>query len=154
MTRALNAMFAFGLACLCSISHADQFSVAGAWTRASVPGQKVAGVYLDITSAIDARLVAVDSAIARVAEFHLMSVKDGMMRMRAVDAIDLPAGKMVKLKPGGYHVMLFDLNRVLKAGDRIPVHLSLEGANGFRKRLEIDVEVRNIDGSRVQDPHD
>jgi copper(I)-binding protein len=153
MTRMRIAAVAFFCVSLPGVSYADQIRVTEAWTRAGVPGQKVAGIYFDILSTVDAKLVAVDTAVARVAELHLMSVENGTMRMRAVRAIDLPAGQTVRLKPGGYHVMLFDLTRSLEAGERIPIQLSVEDVNGMRTRLEIGAEVRNIDGSKLRD-HD
>ncbi len=154
MNRVLTTALVFFCASLSGNVFADQISVTGVWTRASAPGQKVAGIYFDIVSPVDARLVGVDAAIARVAEFHLMSVENGTMRMRAVLAVDLPAGKAISLKPGGYHVMLFDLERSLRAGERIPIQLSVEDAGGRRTRLKVDAEVRNLDGSKVRDHHD
>jgi len=154
MNRVLKTVLVFLCASLSGNVCADQISVTGAWTRASAPGQKVAGIYFDIVSAVDARLVGVDAAIARVAELHLMSVENGTMRMRAVRAVDLPAGKAISFKPGGYHVMLFDLKRSLRAGERIPIQVSIEGAGGRRTRLKFDAEVRNLDGSKVRDHHD
>ena len=88
----LTTAFAFYCVCLSGIACADQISVTDVWTRAGAPGQKVAGIYFDIESAVDAKLVAVSTPIARVAELHLMTVDNGTMRMRAVLAVDLPAG--------------------------------------------------------------
>jgi copper(I)-binding protein len=56
------------------------------------------------------------------------------MKMRAVPSLDLPAGKAVDLKPGGYHVMLMDLKKPLTAGDTIPITLVVESA-GQRETL-------------------
>ena len=123
MTRALITALAFICVFLSGIARADQISVSNIWTRAGVPGQKVAGIYFDIVSTVDAKLVAVETEIARAAELHLMTVADGTMRMRAVPSVDLQAGKLVSFKPGGYHVMLFDLKRSLLAGERIPIQL-------------------------------
>jgi copper(I)-binding protein len=57
----------------------------------------------------------------RPAELHQMAMEGQTMRMRAVDAIELPAGQAVNLASGGYHVMLFDLKRQLKEGETVPV---------------------------------
>ncbi len=148
----LRSAFVTALAFVCisfsGVAGAAQVTVSEAWTRATVPGQTVAGIYFDIVSAVDAKLVGVDTAIARVAELHLMRVEDGTMRMRAVPAVELPAGKTVSFKPGGYHVMLFDLKRPLRAGERIVVQVSVQDVNGEESKPEIEVDVRNLDGSK------
>jgi periplasmic copper chaperone A len=135
---------------LAGAAGADGLSVSGAWTRATAPGQKVAGLYLDIESSGAARLVGVESPAAESAELHLMTMDGGTMRMRAVDAIDLPAGKTVSLKPGGYHVMLFGLKDALKAGGSVPFTLTVVDSKGGRHTVEMSAQVRNLDGS---DPH-
>jgi copper(I)-binding protein len=70
-----------------------------------------------------------------------MLVEDGMMHMRKVAAINVPAGGVVKLEPGGYHLMIIDLNRELKAGAQVRVTLR------FSNRIEktINVPVKNRD---------
>ena len=68
--------------------------------------------------------------------------------MRALpNGLELPAGKTVELKPGGYHVMLMDLKRSLKAGDVVPVTLVVEGADKKRETIDLNIEVRDIKGS-------
>lgn len=111
--------------------------VSGAWARATMPGQKVAGVYMQLRSDGPARLVGVKTDAASSAEVHQMSHEGGVMRMRRLESLELPAGKTVKLEPGGYHVMLLDIVRPLKAGERIAVTLVVDRAG---KRLEIPVE--------------
>jgi len=67
-----------------------------------------------------------------------------VMRMRAVPALALPAGQTVELKPGGYHVMLMDLKAPVKAGEVVPLTLTLESAGGQRSTLDIQAEVRAL----------
>jgi hypothetical protein len=62
--------------------------------------------------------------------------------MRAIPALDLPAGKAVELKPGGYHVMLMELKQALKAGDTVPLTLTVEGKDGKRETVELKVPVK------------
>ena len=149
--------FVFGLSALCGlfvgVAFAGDVVVSEAWTRASAPEQKVAGVYFDIESAVDAKLVGVETSLTDAAEIHLMSMEDGVMRMRAVPAVDLPAGKTVKFKPGGYHVMLFDLRQPLKAGAQIALELLVEYEDGEQARLPVTADVRNLDGSKAQHHH-
>jgi copper(I)-binding protein len=75
-----------------------------------------------------------------------MKMDGGVMRMFAVDGVDLPANRTVKLAPGGYHVMLMDLKRTLKAGERVPLRLTFELAGKKRETVEVDVEVRSVTG--------
>ena len=121
---------------------ADAIRVLDPWARATVPGQKVGGVYMEIVSSRDARLVGVSSPAAGSAEVHSMTMDGGTMRMRAVEALDLPAGTPVRLAPGGYHVMLFDLKKPLVAGQKVPLTLVIE-ENGKRvQKIAVSAIVR------------
>jgi copper(I)-binding protein len=71
-----------------------------------------------------------------------MAMDGGVMKMRAIPSLALPAGKAVDLKPGGYHVMLMDLKAQVKDGDTVPVTLVVEGKDGKRQSLEIKVLAR------------
>ncbi|UCH47857.1 MAG: copper chaperone PCu(A)C [Betaproteobacteria bacterium] len=135
------------------LAFAGDVTVSEAWTRATVPAQKVAGVYFDIESSADARLVGVHTDLTEAAEIHLMRMGDGVMQMRSVSAVDLPASQTVSFKPGGYHVMLFDLPRQLQAGERISLELIVEDANGQQSEVAVTVQVRNLDGSKVHQHH-
>jgi copper(I)-binding protein len=66
----------------------------------------------------------------------------GVMKMRAIPSVALPAGKAVDLKPGGYHVMLMDLKAQVKDGDTVPVTLVVEGKDGKRQSVELKVPAR------------
>jgi len=129
---------------------AEGVRVTDVWARATAPGQSVAGIYLNIVSDADARLTAVECRVAGRAELHRMRMDGGTMRMRAVDAIDLPAGQTVALKPGDYHVMLFDLRKPLKPGDQVPIKLTVVDAGGAKRTVAATVQVKNLDGS---EPH-
>jgi len=67
-----------------------------------------------------------------------------VMKMRAIPGLDLPAGKAVELKPGGYHVMLMDLKVQVKEGDEVPLSLVIEGRDGKRQTLELKVPARAL----------
>ena len=121
-----------------------------AWVRATVPGQSVAGAYLDIAVAAPAALVAVESSVAGQAQLHAMSMDGGVMKMRPVGRIELPAHQTVSLKPGGYHVMLIDIKRQLKAGERVPLKFTLLDSHGNKSTLEVDAEVRAAGGMGQQ----
>lgn len=123
---------------------AAQTTVADAWVRATVPQQKASGLFGTITAARGGRVVGVSSPLAGIAEVHEMSMAGDVMKMRAVPALELPAGKPVKLAPGGVHVMLMDLKRQLKAGETVPVTFVVEGAGGRRESVEVKAAVKAV----------
>ena len=127
-------------------AQAQPVEVKDAWIRGTVGGQKATGAFMSLTSHAPARLVAASSPAAGVVEIHSMKMDGGVMRMSAVDGIELPANRTVKLAPGAYHVMLLDLKRTLKAGERVPLRLTFEIAGKKRETVEIDVEVRSVTG--------
>ena len=135
-----------GWALWVSGAHAQPVEVKDAWIRGTVAGQKATGAFMSLTSRSPARLVAAASPAAGVAEIHSTKMEGGVMRMAAVDGVELPANRTVKLAPGGYHVMLMDLKRTLKAGERVPLRLTFELAGKKRETVEVDVEVRSVTG--------
>ena len=128
-----------------------QVSVKDAWVRATVPQQKATGAFMQLVSAKDARLVEAKSQVAGVVEIHEMAMVDQVMKMRAVPGLELPAGKMVELKPGGYHVMLLDLKGQVKDGDTVPLTLVVEGRDGKRQTLELKVPARPLNAAAQKD---
>ncbi len=82
-------------------------------------------------------LTSASSDAARTVELHEVQKEGGMMKMRPVKSIPVPAGGTVELKPGGYHIMLLDLKHDLKPGDTVPVTLSFE--HGGELRIEAAV---------------
>lgn len=115
--------------------------VDGAWARASVQGQTGTGAFMALTAREPLKLVAVASPAAGVAEVHEMKVEGDVMRMRAIDALDLPAGKTVELKPGGYHVMLLDLKAPLMKDSVVPLTLVFRDAKGAESRMQLQLPV-------------
>jgi copper(I)-binding protein len=120
-----------------------QTSVKDAWVRGTVAQQKATGAFMQITSTQGGKLVSAQSPLAGIAEVHEMAMDGNVMKMRAVPALELPAGKAVELKPGGYHVMLMDLKQPLKDGDSVPLTLVIEGKDGKRETLEVKAAVKS-----------
>lgn len=112
-----------------------------AWVRATVPGQKGSGAFFKITAKAATRLVGISSPVAGVAEVHEMKMEGDVMKMRALTGLDLPAGKTVELKSGGYHLMLMDLKQTLVAGSSVPVTLMFKDAQGQNSKLELRLPV-------------
>jgi periplasmic copper chaperone A len=115
--------------------------VEGAWVRSSVAGQQGTGAFMRITSPQPLKLVGVSTPVAGVAEVHEMKMEGDVMLMRPVTQLDLPAGKTVELKPGGYHLMLLDLKQPLPKDSVVPLTLVLRDAKGRESRMELKVPV-------------
>ena len=94
-----------------------------------------------LTSDSDARLVGADSPAASVVEIHEMIMDGNVMKMNAIPGLDLPAGKTVELKPGGYHVMLLDLKAPLAKDTAVPLTLVFQDAKGAESKLNLSVPV-------------
>ena len=114
---------------LCGSVHAE-VAVSNAWARATAPGQEVGAAYLSLKSDKPAKLTALSSPVADSVEIHEMSMKNGVMKMRMLKTLDLPAGKLVKLEPGGFHLMLVDLKKPLQAGENIDIVLTFKDSKG------------------------
>ena len=120
---------------------AANLSVTDAWARATMPGQKVSGAYMQLQSDADARLVSASSPAVPRVEVHEMKMDGDVMRMREVKSIELPKGKTVSLEPGGYHIMLMNLTKPIAAGEVIPLTLVVE-SGGKRQTIEVKAEAR------------
>ena len=136
----------WAIAALLSVSAAQaQTTVKDAWVRGTVAQQKATGAFAQITAAKGGRLVSAASPLAGVVEIHEMAMEGTTMKMRALpNGLELPAGKTVELKPGGYHVMLMDLKQPLKAGDTVPLTLVVEAADKKRETLELKLPVKAL----------
>jgi len=116
-----------------------QVSAERPWTRATPPGAKVGAGFVTLKNAGAAdRVVGAATPVAGRVEMHVTLREGEVMRMREVQAIDVPAGGSFELKPGGAHLMLVDLKRPLKKGETVPLTLRLE--KGGELKLELAVE--------------
>jgi copper(I)-binding protein len=119
---------------------AGDLVVSQAWSRATPNGAKIGGGYLTIENkgAVADRLIGVSADVAGKVEVHEMAVNNGVMTMRPLDnGLAIEPGKTVKLAPGGYHLMMFDLKSPLKQGDRLPVTLEFEKAGKVAVSLDV-----------------
>jgi copper(I)-binding protein len=111
------------------------------WSRATPGGARIGGAFLTIENKGSSpdRLVGATAEIAGKIEVHEMKTNDGVMAMRpSENGVTIEPGKTVKLAPGGYHLMLFDLKSPLKQGDKVPVTLQFEKAG--KVNLSFDVQ--------------
>jgi hypothetical protein len=134
------------LSCFCAAASiaAAQTAVSEPWVRGTVAQQKSTGAFMKLTSTQGGKLVSAQSPVAGVVEIHEMAMEGNVMKMRAVPGLDLPAGKAVELKPGGYHVMLMDLKQQVKAGDTVPISLVIEGKDGKKETIEVKAPVKAL----------
>jgi copper(I)-binding protein len=139
--RKILALAAAGLFATAALA---QVTVSEPWVRATVPAQKSSGAFMQLRSAKDARLVGVRTPVAGNAELHQMEMQGQSMKMRAVDGIALPAGQVVNLASGGYHIMLFDLKRQLKDGETVPLTLVVEDAQHKRSDVNVTMQVKPL----------
>ncbi len=133
------AAIALGIATSAS---AQTVTIKNAWVRVSVPGQNATGAFMSISSTETTRLIGVATPVAGVAEVHEMKMDGGVMRMRAVEGgLEIPAGKTVELKSGGYHLMLMDLKAALPKASTVPMTLVFQDSKGVESRLELKLPV-------------
>lgn len=148
MTK-LFACFLLGFSLvLNAAAQAGEVVVRDAWSRATAPGQDAAMVDFTISSPEAARLTGFECNFCAAAELHSMSHENGMMKMRQVEYIDLPAGKPVNLGSGGYHLMLMGLKRPLQAGEQVSLTLRVRGADGREQKIPVTAEVRPINAPK------
>jgi periplasmic copper chaperone A len=124
-----------------------QTTVKDAWVRGTVAQQKATGAFFSISSVGGGKLLSASSPAAGVVEIHEMMMDGSTMKMRAVPAVDLPPGKAVELKPGGYHVMLMDLKAPLTAGQSIDLTLVVEGKDGKQENITVKAPVKALGGA-------
>jgi periplasmic copper chaperone A len=118
---------------------ADAVQVGDAYARAVPPGQTNSAMFMELTndSGADQKLVGAESPVCDAAELHTHLMQGGMMKMRRIENIDLPAGKTVALQPGGLHVMLIGLKKQLVPGES--VDLTLTFADGSHESVKAPV---------------
>ena len=141
------------LACLAVSSAHAQVRVTDPWVRATVAQQQATGAFMQLTAPTDTRLVSAASPAAAIVEIHEMAMENDVMRMRQIPGLALPAGKPVALAPGGYHIMLIDLIRQVKPGDKVPLTLVFEQAGGKRETAQVQAEVRALNAPNTAPRH-
>lgn len=138
----MKNIFLFLLLTISASSWAGPISIENAYIRLLPPTQSITGAFMVLknTSQSDVALVHVQTDISRLAELHTHLQENGMMRMRQLEKINIPANASTELQPGGYHIMLIDLKSPLTLGQK--VSLSLEFDDGSREQIQ--AEVKNI----------
>jgi len=125
---------------------ADSVKVDNAWVRATAPGQKVAGGFMNLTADADMVLLGGSSPVSKTLELHIMKMDGGVMEMRQVKEIALPKGQTVSLEPGGLHVMFIGLKGQIREGQKVPMTLLVKGTDGKEQNLVLEAVARKSGG--------
>jgi len=145
-------LFAFLAMFFAAQSYASEITVTDAWARETAPGQENGSVGLLITSQNDARLISVETTAAASAEIHTMTMDNGVMKMRQLENLPLPARQAVSLGPGGDHLMLFGIKQPLKAGGKVPLSLTVQFADKRIEKIKINALIKPLTSAR-EHPH-
>lgn len=116
--------------------------ISNAWTRATQQGQDVGASYMTLKANTDLVLTSAESSITQDVEIHSMTMENGVMKMRMLDELPLKADTAVELAPGGVHLMLFDLEDQLSAGDKVTFTLHFKTLQGKELSATIDSPVK------------
>ena len=131
-----------------------QVTVQDPWVRGTVPMQQASGAFMQLSATKDTRLVAAKSPVANVVEIHEMVMDNNIMKMRQVPGLDIVPGRVLELKPGGYHVMLIELKQQLKGGDVVPITLFFEDTQTKKQfTQEVQAPVTALGGGNMPMKH-
>ncbi len=123
-----------------NLSFAKGLSISDPYVREVPPGQMISAAFMMLKNDTnkEVALIKASSDVAKTVELHEHVHDGGMMKMRQVPKIVIPANGVTPLKPGGYHIMLIGLTRKIKAGDKI--NLTLDFDNGDQEKITATVK--------------
>jgi len=135
MIRSSSLIAAILFASSSLVVQAAEIAIGDPYARAVPPGQPNSAVFMSLqnSSTADRALVNAESPAAKTVELHTNVNEGGVMQMRRIEKIEVPAGKTVTLKPGGLHVMLIGLKEALEPGAM--VHLTLTFDDGSKSHV-------------------
>jgi|TARA_R110002096_G_scaffold309403_4_gene504088 periplasmic copper chaperone A len=139
MRRLLVVIVALFMLPIGATAQQGDIVVSGEWARPILIAGRPGGAYFHIKNngAMADKLIGVTSSVSARVEMHEHTMKDGVMKMSQVMSIDVPAGGTVELKPGGYHIMLFETNNKYGPGDKIDLTLKFESGVTVEKELDV-----------------
>ncbi|SDK80080.1 hypothetical protein SAMN05192566_2476 [Methylophilus rhizosphaerae] len=117
-------------------AHAD-LQVLDAWVKPTMPGQPVAGAYMTLVADKETEIVDLSSPVAGKTEVHSMSMQGNVMKMKRLARVKLKAGEKMELKPGGFHIMLMELNHQIKEGEVVPISLVTQDGSGKKTTVSV-----------------
>ena len=137
---------------LCSTTIAAQsISIDNGYVREVIPGNSITSAYMVINnnSAENISLIGASAKVSPRVEIHAHSMEDGMMKMRQLDAIEVKGKQSVTLQPMGFHLMMFDLAKPIKAGQSIDLILKFSGG----KEVKVALPVKSIKQKKQHHHH-
>lgn len=142
-TLSLAALLACALPSFAHEYKAGDLTIGHPWSRELPPNAPAGAAYFTLhnqgTQAD--RLLGASTPRAQKSELHTHVHQNGLMKMQQIPAVDIPAHGEVTFQPGGNHVMLFGLDKPLKAGEQFPLTLQFEKAG----KVEVQVKVESAD---------
>lgn len=121
-----------------TLSAGAKVTVENAWVRQMPPGMDVtAGFMVVKNDGKKTEIKKIKAGFAKVAELHTHVVEEGIMQMRKVDSMTVPAKGELKLRPHGKHIMFFGVKSSLKAGDKEKVEIILSNGEKIEAQFEI-----------------
>lgn len=128
-----------------NIKPIDKIEILNPWARASLSPNNNSAAYLTIKNSSDTQVTLISAGAMKIAnnvELHQSYVDEkGISKMTAIDKIVVPANSEITLKPAGMHVMLLDLKRALRAGDKFKLDLKFQGIG--TKTVDVEVKASN-----------
>jgi len=146
------------VASLCLLAAATlaqaQVTIQDPWVRGTVPKQQASGAFMQLSASKDTRLIAAQSPVANVVEIHEMLMDNNIMKMRQIPGLDIVPGRVLELKPGGFHIMLIELKQQLKGGDVVPITLIFEDTQTKKQfTQEVQAPVTALGGGNMPMKH-
>ncbi|MEO7253381.1 MAG: copper chaperone PCu(A)C [Casimicrobium sp.] len=110
-----------------------------AWARVTPGAVKNSAAFMTFNNAgVADKLISVTGSVAKEVQMHSMVTEGGMMKMREINALDIPANSKAEFKPGGYHVMLIGIPDGLKEGTKFPLKLKFEKAGEITVQVSVE----------------
>lgn len=143
--KAMNAIFVTTLLAVTTMAQAHDYKhgdihIEHPWSKQVPPTSQVAAAFFSVMNHSNTadELISASSPIAAKTELHAHIHEDGMMKMREIETIKIPAHDTQNLQPGGYHIMFFDLEKVPALGETFPLTLNFKQAGTVN--IEVKVE--------------
>jgi len=159
VSRGLHALVAIVGLSIAGAAHPHEYTlgtlaIGHPHARPTAPGQPTGGGYLTVTNrgrTADRLVGAAAPSVAQAVEVHEMRLEGNVMRMREIGTLEVPAGKTVKLEPGGLHLMIMGLKAPLAAGQHVPLTLTFEKAGRIEVDMTVDAAVSAAPASAAMD---
>jgi copper(I)-binding protein len=137
-TLLMTALLASSLSAFAAVT--EQVQVLDGYVREVPPTQQISAAFMTLHNddMSDHKIVSASSPAAKTVELHTHTNENGMMKMRQVPDIAIPAGGDTFLKPGGLHIMLIGLTQELKKD--VPVSVTIKFEDGSEKTLSLPVK--------------